>query len=257
MNQEEQARSFKKLHQPGNPIVLYNIWDAVSANAVAAAGAPALATGSKPLAVSQGYQDGEQIPVERLLETVRQISGNVSVPLSVDFEGGYAGVEEELLFTNIQNLIDAGAVGLNFEDQIVGKTGLYSIDDQIRRINTIRKAAAASGIPLFINARTDLFLKEKDPDKHKDYMLEAKDRGKAFLEAGADGFFVPGLIEPDLITDICETVNLLVNVLKFPHSPSLEVLRNCKVSRVSYGPFAMVDLMKTLTERAATLYRMI
>ncbi len=255
MNQEMQAKSFKELHKPGQPIILYNIWDASSARAVAAAGAPAVATGSKPLASSQGFPDGENIPVERLLETVKQISGSVDVPVSVDFEGGYAGNDEELLYTNVQKLIATGAVGLNFEDQIVGKSELYSIGEQVKRIAIVRQAASEAGISIFINARTDIFLKEKDVTIHGNLLSEVKERGMAYLDAGADGFFVPGLVAPDLIANVCESVQLPVNVLKSPASPSLEVLSQCKVGRVSYGPFAMVELMNTLTDRASQLYR--
>lgn len=255
MNQQEKAKQFKTWHQPGNPIILYNIWDAGSAKALAASGAHAVATGSKPLAVSQGYADGEQIPLRRLLETIRQICATVDLPVSVDFEGGYAGDDDEMLGDNIQRLVQSGAIGLNFEDQVVGKEGLYSIERQCQRLKVIRQVSDNEGVPLFVNARTDLFLKEKEVSNHARFLPEAIERGQAYHEAGADGFFVPGLIDPGLIEEVCRSVKLPVNVLKSPTSPSLQVLRECQVGRVSYGPFGYLGAMNQLQETAAELYK--
>ncbi len=131
MNQAEKAKAFGALHQKGNPVVLYNIWDAGTGKAVSDAGAKALATGSWSVAAAQGYADGEKIPLEALVATVRSITAANDLPLSVDFEGAYS-TEKAGAAANAARLIDAGAVGINFEDQVVGGSGLHPIDKQAR-----------------------------------------------------------------------------------------------------------------------------
>ena len=126
-DQNKKAQDFAALHVPGNPLVLYNIWDAGSAAALAKAGAVAVATGSWSVAEAQGYGDGEQLPLSHLVQIVERIAQTVDVPLSVDFEGGYAIGGAELT-ENVARIVAAGAVGINFEDQIVGGTGLYPIE---------------------------------------------------------------------------------------------------------------------------------
>ena len=165
MTQTDKARLFAGLHVKGDPVILYNIWDAGGAKAIADAGAKAVATGSWSVADAQGFKDGEDIPLDFLLTLVSRIAASVDVPLTVDFEGGYAE-DPESLGKNISRVIDTGAVGVNFEDQRVGGSGLHDPKVQHERIRAIRQAAEASGIPFFINARTDLFLKERARDKH-------------------------------------------------------------------------------------------
>ena len=254
MDSHQKFAQFRDLHQVGKPVILYNIWDAGSAKTLVDAGAPVVATGSKPLAVSQGYPDGEVIPIDRLLETASQIVNAVEVPVSIDFEGGYAGLDHALLATNISRLLDAGVVGINFEDQQIGKGGLYDVATQAERIQLIRATAEQQGKPLFINARTDLFLQEKDSAKHEALLAEAIARATAYAEAGANGFFAPGLVEPELIRSLCSSSSLPVNIVKLPAAPSNEVLAACGVARISYGPFAYMALMETFAERAAQLF---
>jgi 2-methylisocitrate lyase-like PEP mutase family enzyme len=124
MNQAEKAKAFGALHRKGNPVVLYNIWDAGTAKAVTDAGAKALATGSWSVAAAQGYGDGEKIPLEALVAVTRQITAVNDLPLSVDFEGAYS-TEPAGAAANVAKLIDAGAVGINFEDRVVGGSGLH------------------------------------------------------------------------------------------------------------------------------------
>lgn len=246
MTYETRAKAFADLHQPGNPVVLYNIWDAGSARAIAGVGAAAIATGSHPLAAAQGYDDGEQIPLERLLGTAAQIVGAVDVPVTIDFEGGYARAPEALT-QNVTRLADTGAIGLNFEDQIVGGEGLYDITEQSSRVAAVRAAHAH----LFINARTDLFLKEKDASKHAGLMSEALERAAAYAEAGGSGFFVPGLRDLDLIARICADCPLPVNA--FMRGLTLEDARQAGAARVSFGPIPHTQLMELLAERFQAL----
>ncbi|MEL7117885.1 MAG: isocitrate lyase/phosphoenolpyruvate mutase family protein [Bacteroidota bacterium] len=254
MNTQEKFDRFKSMHIPGNPILLYNIWNAGSAQAAVKAGAAAIATGSKPLAMSQGYPDGEVMTVDQVITTVKQIVKSVEVPMSVDFEGGYAGNDLDLLAQNIRKIIETGIVGINFEDQVVGTANMYDIDTQVKRIQTIRKTADDLGSSLFINARTDIFLKEKDKSKHGGLIEEAVTRAQAFQEAGGDCFFAPGLYEGELIEELCKMVDLPVNILKSPTAPGVAELAKLGVARISFGPFAYLDLMSSFEEKAKELF---
>ncbi len=251
MTQADQARAFAALHRAGDPIVLYNIWDAGSAKAVADAGAPALATGSWSVAAAQGYADGEALPLGLLVTIVERIVATVDVPLSVDFEGGFAA-EPDAVAGNVGRIIAAGAIGINFEDQIVGGDGLYDAAEQGTRIAAVRRAADAAGVPLFINARTDLFLKQRDAAEHAGLIAGAISRAGVYRDAGASGFFVPGLTDAALITNICDAVDLPVNVMMMPGAPSIAALSECGVSRISYGPGPYRESVRALAERYAT-----
>lgn len=246
MSQADKAAAFATLHVPGTPLVLYNIWDAGSAKAVAGAGAKAIATGSWSVAEAQGYPDGEQIPLDALLLIAARIVACTDLPVSIDFEGGYA-TDPEPLAANVTSLLGTGAVGINFEDQVVGGQGLYGIDTQASRIAAIRVAADAASVPLFINARTDLFLKSK-PDAHGDHMAEAVDRANAYAEAGASGFFIPGLADPDMIGQICGASPLPVNVMMRGKLASVSQVGGLGVARASYGPGPFANAMSQAAE---------
>ena len=243
---KDKAKAFAALHRKGDPVVLYNIWDAGSAKAVAESGAKALATGSWSVAAAQGYPDGEAIPLEQLVTTVRQITAATDLPVSVDFEGAYSA-EPEQAAANVARLIEAGAVGINFEDQVIGGSGLHDVESQVARIRAIRAMAASRGVDLFINARTDLFLKEPDAAKHAGLVDEAIARGAAYAAAGASGFFVPLLLDPALVAKVTAASSLPVNILLKPGAPDVATFAKAGVGRISYGPFpyrAMIDWLK-------------
>jgi 2-methylisocitrate lyase-like PEP mutase family enzyme len=246
MTQTQKAEQFAALHIKGNPVTLYNIWDAGSALAVTQAGAKALATGSHSVAAAQGYDDGEAISLDELLTTTRQTVATSKLPLSVDFEGGFA-VEPEAVANNVQRVIAAGAIGINFEDQIVGTNDLYPVDVQAKRIATIRDAC---DMPCFINARTDVFLREADKGKHAGLIEDVLERASAYADAGASGLFIPGTLDEGLIGEICERTLLPVNVLMRLGALSNDRLGRLGVARISYGPFPYIDAMKALTENA-------
>ena len=152
------ASSFEKfaaLHVPGNPVILYNIWDVASALAAVRGGAQALATGSHPVADANGWPDGQQVPIDFALANASRIIAAVDIPLTVDFEGAYSA-DPAKGGANVARLAATGAVGCNFEDQVIGGEGLHPLDLQVARIAAIRSAV---GDQFFINARTDLFLK--------------------------------------------------------------------------------------------------
>ena len=249
MNQNVRASQFGALHAPGNPLILYNIWDAGSAAAVERAGARALATGSHSLAAAQGYDDGEAIPLDLLVVIVSRICACTTLPVSVDLEGGYA-VAPEAVADNVRAVIGAGAVGINFEDQVVGGKGLHPANAQAERIAAIRASADHAGVDLFINARTDLFL-QSPADEHPVLVDEAIARATAYTEAGASGFFVPGLTDERSIARLCKQVTLPVNVMMSPSLPPVAQLSDLGVRRISFGPQPWRDAMRAISAAAA------
>ena len=251
MTQKEKAIQFSALHAHGHPVLLYNVWDAGSARAVADAGAKAIATSSWALAAGQGYHDGEDIPLDRLLDTASRIVASVDLPVTVDFEGGYAEGEGELK-QNIARLLDIGAIGINFEDRVVQGKGLYGVNTQARRIAALRQVAEQKGVELFINARTDLFLGQPgDPALSID---DAVERAHAYAAAGASGFFIPGLIDETLIAHICGKSPIPVNVMMMDGVPSVARLTDIGVSRISYGATPYAKTMEDLGRQAAAVF---
>jgi 2-methylisocitrate lyase-like PEP mutase family enzyme len=250
MNQAQRsnAESFAALHTRGKPVVIYNAWDVGSARAIADAGAKAIGTGSWSVAAANGFDDGEKLPLDRVIDIIDRIVAAVNVPVTMDFEGGYAE-EGPALEANIRRVIAAGVVGINFEDQVIATGAMYSLEEQAKRVRTVRGAAEATGVPLFINARTDVFLKN-DISKHASVVDEAIARGKAYAAAGASGLFVPGIRDEKLIERVCRESTLPVNVLFYPDLPPRERLVKAAVARVSYGPRPYRDAMARLTEAA-------
>lgn len=237
-------QTFAALHVPGDPVVLYNIWDVGSAHAVAAAGAKALATGSHPVADANGWPDGQQVPIDFALANARRIVEAVDLPLTVDFEGAYSTDPQEG-GANVALVKATGAVGCNFEDQVIGGEGLHPLALQVERIAAIR---AAVGEEFFINARTDLLLKTQ---QHDDALIDqVVERGKAFAGAGASGFFVPRLADPRQIERVAREVPLPLNVIAFPGAPDKQVWADAGVARISHGPFPHRALMAKLAEMA-------
>ena len=233
-SQNEKAERFRRLHVRHDPLILYNIWDAGSAKAVARAGAKAIATGSWSMAAAQGYEDGEDLPLDVALAVVGRIVQSVECPVTVDFEGGYSA-DPETVGQNVRRLLTLGVIGLNFEDQVVNAPGLYSIKDQVRRLRAVRATSDALGIPAFINARTDVFLKAVPDADHASLMEDTLARAAAYADAGADGFFAPGLTDRTLIRSLCHSAALPVNVMAVDPQGNSD-LASLGVSRISFGP---------------------
>lgn len=248
-DQIERARAFHALHVKGDPVVLFNVWDPGSAQAVVKAGAKALATGSWPVAAAFGFADGEKIPLALALDNFRRITASVELPATMDLEGGY-GPAPATVASTVRQGIEAGAVGFNFEDQIVGGGGLYEIATQVERVRAAADAVKASGVPAFINARTDIFLKAK-PEEHSEALVEqAIARAAAYEKAGAHGFFAPGLGDPALIEKLCKAVTLPVNIIALAHVPPRQKLAELGVARVSHGPVPYRKMVVWLEEQA-------
>jgi len=248
-SQQSRFETFRALHVPGDPLVLYNVWDVGSARAVVRAGARAIATGSHPVADAHGFEDGEQVPIDFALDNARRIVGSFDLPVTVDFEGGYA-VEPDEVASNVARLAGTGAVGCNFEDQVIGGEGVHSLRLQVRRIRAARRAV---GSAFFINARTDLFLKRQDHDTA--LVDEVIERGKAFADAGASGFFVPRLSDPAQVERVVGSVPLPLNLIAFPGAPAKSEWASAGVARISHGPFPHRALMAQLEEAARAAIR--
>ena len=201
------------------------------------------------MAAANGFDDGQKLPFEFALANLERIVGSVRMPVTIDLEGGYATDNSELK-ENIKKVIAAGAVGINFEDQIVGGEGLYTVEDQCARIEAIREAAEQSAIPLFINARTDVFLKTY-PAKHDEAQLdEAIRRAAAYARAGASGLFSPGLRDTELIKKLCELAPIPLNIMVLPDTPPSGELAKLGVARISYGPEPYRRMTEALKESA-------
>jgi methylisocitrate lyase len=246
-DQARTAEQFRSLHIPGKPLVLFNIWDAGSAKAVATSGAKAIATSSWSVANANGFADGERIPLASAIENLRRIISVTELPVTFDLESGY-GDAPEVVGETIALVIDAGAIGCNLEDSFPANGTLREMIDQAKRIKRARQTADAANLHFFINARTDVFF-QRPPEQHDDAMVaQALERARACAEAGADGLFVPGLVNIALIARLTEASPLPVNVMVGDTTPPLPALAEHGVARVSHGPRPYLIAMKALEE---------
>jgi methylisocitrate lyase len=250
-DQNRKAEQFRALHIPGKPLVLFNIWDAGSAKAVATVGAKAIATGSWSVANANGFADGECIPLALAIDNLRRIVGATDLPVTIDLESGY-GDAPEVVGETIALAIDAGAVGCNLEDSFPANGKLRETVDQADRIRRARQTADAANIRFFINARTDVFF-QRPPEQHDDAMVvEAIERARAYAEAGADGLFAPGLADIALIARLAKASPLPLNIMVADATPPVRTLAEHGVARVSHGPRPYLMAMKAL-EQASRL----
>ncbi|MFI5343951.1 MAG: isocitrate lyase/phosphoenolpyruvate mutase family protein, partial [Chlamydiales bacterium] len=210
-------------------------------------GAKVIATGSWSVAAAHGYDDGEKLPFDMVLANIQRIIANVDIPITIDFEGGY-GKSPIKVQDNILKIIETGVVGINFEDQIIDGEGLYSIEDQCARISAIREVEKHTGIPIFINARTDLFFKTDAISHNNGLLEEALVRASAYAESGANGFFVPGLKDAKYIEKLCERSPIPINIMVMSDTPKSKQLAELGVARISYGPGPYCQAMDFLKQ---------
>jgi 2-methylisocitrate lyase-like PEP mutase family enzyme len=226
--QNEKAEFFRTLHRGSKILVLPNAWDCASARIFEHAGFPAIATTSAGIAFSLGYSDGERISPDLMLATVGQICDCVQLPVTADLESGYGDVAK-----TTAGLIAAGAVGLNCEDMDHESRALVPVAAQIERIAMIRRIATGLGVNIVINARTDVFLAQiGEPSTRFD---RAYERLQAYIEAGADCVFLPGLADENIIRRVVETLKFPLNVLAGANLPPIPRLHALGVARVSVG----------------------
>ncbi|MEI5097466.1 isocitrate lyase/phosphoenolpyruvate mutase family protein [Streptomyces sp. PmtG] len=243
------AAAFRALHVPGTPLVLPNAWDAVSARLVETAGAAAVATTSAGLAWALGAGDGDRLQRGEALGALTRIAHAVSVPVTADIESGYAEGAAGVADT-VRAVLAAGAVGVNIEDGLYdGGEPLRPVAEQAERIAAARGAADAAGVPLFVNARVDTYLRGvgERPDARLALTVE---RAAAFLAAGADGVFVPGAVDPDTVAALVARIDGPVNVMAGPGAPPVAELAALGVARISVGS-GLAQAAHALVRRAA------
>ncbi len=244
----KQSEIFRRLHHAPPVLRLPNCWDPGSARIFEVTGFPAIGTSSAAVANALGVQDGECLDVSEHLAAIARITAVVSVPVSVDFESGYAA-DTAKLSRNITRLATTGAAGYNLEDSRL-KGELYPIAEQAERIAAAKAAAPA----LFLNARTDIFLHEIGDAESR--LERTNERLAAYLEAGADGIFVPGISDQATIADIARTFRKKpLNILAGPTTPTVAELEHLGVARVSVGSWPMRRTMSVLRDIARELYR--
>jgi len=241
----EKAELLRSLHVPGSPLIVTNVWDAVTARIVAGApGVTALATASHAVSFAHGVSDGEGLSIAQALSVAKLVVDAVDLPVSIDFEKGYAG-DAAGVQANVESLIATGAVGINLEDSIgAAKAPTFPLDVAAGRVAAARAAATATGIPLVINARVDTLAGGGDWD-------DAVARANAYLDAGADCIFFLGLSTEQLVADAIAQVNGKISVIAHPGAVPLTKLAELGVSRVSFGPF-MLGLTLAHLQAAAT-----
>ncbi|CAL9644495.1 putative protein [Streptomyces sp. enrichment culture] len=241
----DRALAFRSLHLPGRPLVLPNAWDIASARLVEDAGAAAVATTSSGLAWALGAADGDRLDRGRALEAVAGIAGAVGVPVTADIESGYAEDPEGVADT-VRAVLAAGAVGVNIEDTLhgAGQGQLRPAAEQAERIAAARRAADAAGVPLFVNARVDTFLRGAGG------VEQTLERAAAYRAAGADGIFVPGAVTPGIVKELAAGIDGPLNVMAGPGAPPVADLAALGVARVSVGS-GIARAAHALVRRAA------
>ncbi len=233
ISQQEKAQRFRALHVGSQPLVLPNAWDAASARLFEAAGFPAVATTSAGVAYTLGYADGQQAPREEVLFVVRRIARTVQVPVTADLEAGYGVDSVAEVVNTVRGALEAGAVGVNLEDVAFGDTTLVDLALQTDKIRALRALGEATGIPLVINARTDVFHFEHLDVKER-FRL-AVERSNAFRQAGADCLFVPFVTDADMIAQLVREIDGPLNILALPGAPPIAELAEMGVVRISLG----------------------
>ncbi len=251
ISQKEKAERFRQLHYTGSILMLPNIWDPLGALLLENIGYPAVATASASVAFSNGYNDGENIPFSNLLLLLKRITGSVSVPVTADIEKGYAASDSQLQ-ENIRLLIDAGITGINIEDTESKTMDLVPVDLQYDKIRLIRKVSDEAGVPIFINARTDVYLPGRNISADAK-TEEAIKRGLAYKEAGADGFYPIALTQEEEIKKIIAAVELPLNIITIPGIPDLKTLEKLGVARVSLGPSFLKIAIRSMKQLALEL----
>ncbi|KOU27623.1 3-methyl-2-oxobutanoate hydroxymethyltransferase [Streptomyces sp. WM6373] len=235
------ATAFTALHTPTAPLALANAWDVASARIVEATGAPAVATTSAGVAWSLGSPDGDALARDRALDLIARVTAAVSVPVTADIEGGF-GTDPAAVGETVAGVIAAGAVGINIED------GTRDPAEQAERLAAARAAADSAGVPLYVNARVDTYLKGLgEPAARLDETLA---RAASYLRAGASGVFVPGVLDPATVAELAKGIDAPLNILLGPDAPTVAACGALGVSRVSLGSW-VAEAAYAVVRRAA------
>lgn len=240
------ARDLLDLHRDPELLTVVNVWDVASARAVAGVeGTRALATASHAIAASFGYPDGENIPLDLMLDMCARIAAAVDLPVSADLEGGYGDAPE-----TVRRAIAVGVVGANIEDQ------MKPVTEAAAQVEAIMAAAAAEGVADFVlNARTDVYVMGRDRDRDE-LLADAIERGRAFLDAGAPAVFVPARLTEEEVAALVDALGpQRLTTIGVPGSPSLARQKELGVARVSYGPMPQRVALTALQELVEEVHR--
>lgn len=243
MTLERRAAQLLRLHTDPALLVLVNVWDVISASVVAdLPGTTALATASHSMAASYGYPDGENIPVDLMIEACGRIAASTDLPVSADLESGYGDAGE-----TTRKAIAAGIVGANLED------GMRPLADSVAAVRAVVAAGESAGVPFVLNARTDAFIKAGDRDP-ADVLTDALERGKAFLDAGAACVFVPGKLDLATIEVLVDGFgSRRLSTIGVPGTPPPADQAAAGVARISYGPWTQRVALTALADVGAAL----
>ncbi len=241
----DQATTLLRLHEAPELLTVVNVWDVITAKVVAAVpGTAALATASHSIAASFGYPDGEQIPVDLMLETAGRIAAATALPVTADLEGGYGDPAE-----TVRRAIGLGIVGANIEDQ------LRPVAEAAANVEKIMRVAAQEGVDFVLNARTDAFVRGRDRDPGE-VLADAVERGRAYLDAGAPVVFVPARLDEQQVTTLVEAYGpQRLTMIAIPGVPPLARLEELGVARVSYGPMSQNVALTALQELVEEVHR--
>jgi 2-methylisocitrate lyase-like PEP mutase family enzyme len=246
--QRAKANAFRAMHDRSCLLILPNAWDAMSARFIEDAGARAIATTSAGLAFSLGYPDGEYAPRDEIVNAIARIARVIDVPLSADIESGF-GADARDVGETVRAIIEAGAVGINLEDSTGDPAKpLYDLDTAVARVRAAREAGEAAGVPLVINARTDVLITMKGD--REELVQEAFRRENAFRAAGADCLFPLGLNGNDEIARAVKSIDGPINLIFRPGIPSTAEVAKLGVARLSMGTSITLAAL-TVTRRIA------
>lgn len=234
--------NFRQLHAQSSALLIANVWDATSAASAQELGFEAIASSSSALAGALGYADGEVLPFAELLYIVKRMRAVTTLPLSVDLEGGYARTATGIA-DNIAALASAGCVGINIEDSVMhnGTRQLLPAETFADLLSNIRTELHARAIDMFINVRCDTFLLGRE-----DALAQTLTRAKLYQAAGADGLFLPCIIDPEQIRAVCAATTLPINVMCMPSLPDFATLSAFGVKRISMGDFVYAEQQRQL-----------
>ncbi|HVO56199.1 MAG TPA: isocitrate lyase/phosphoenolpyruvate mutase family protein [Dongiaceae bacterium] len=249
--QAAKAAKLRQLHHGPRILILPNAWDAISARILEDAGFPAVATTSAGMAAALGYPDGQRVPPGEMLEAVARIARAVSVPVTADLEAGY-GTSPGELADFARAVVQSGAVGLNLED-VTGddESSEVPLALQVEKIMAVREASAAAGVPLVINARTDIYLMPVGPEETR--FQRTVDRLRAYREAGASCLFAPGIRDAETIGRLVKALEAPLNILLQPGGPTVRELEKLGVARASAGSGPHRVALTALREAAIAL----
>ena len=249
---QRKAKLFRELHFGETLLILPNIWDPLGAAMLEELGYPAIATASASIAYTHGMPDGENLRFSELISLLTKIVLSVNIPVTADIESGYANNKAELQ-ENIRLVIQSGVVGINIEDYDLINRKLFPVEVHCKRLKIVRETAESMGIPLFINARTDVYVKGTEWKTNGEKWEEAVKRGKAYLQAGADGFYPITMTDKKEIAELVAEIPGPVNILAHHGTPDIKTLREIGVARLSLGPGFLKKAILAMKQTAIEL----